>query len=393
MPRVNRPPQLPIAVFLTSFHPGGTERQMTELVRRLDRRTFDVHVACFHPEGAWLTRVRECAPVTAFPIRGFGRPATAARIAAFARWCRRRGVQVVQTCDLYSNVFGLIGAWLAGVPVRIGSRRELNPDKRPAQLRLQRLAYRAAHRVVANSPAAAQQLLAERVPAGRISMISNGVDAGVFDEGAAARPSAIPAPGAMRRIISVGNLRPEKGHDTLLDAAQRVLASGADVRIQIVGDGPCRSGLEALARERGIAGRVDFLGHREDVPSLLAAADIFVLASRSEAFPNAAVEAMAAGVPVIASAVGGLIDLIEPERTGLLVPPGDAAGLASALEKMLDRPADAARLGRAGQRAVRTRYSFGRMIDAFESLYLTEIAARRPLGALRTLFGVSLQPR
>ena len=102
---------------------------MTELIQRLDRDRFDVHVACFQRDGAWLPRVEACATVTAFPIRGFARPATLARAASFARWCRARRIAVLQTCDLYANTFALPAAALAGVPVRIGSRRELNPDK------------------------------------------------------------------------------------------------------------------------------------------------------------------------------------------------------------------------------------------------------------------------
>src|SRR4029079_4790900 len=139
-------PQVPVAVFLTSFHPGGTERQMTELIQRLDRDRFDVHVACFHKEGSWLARVESCAPVTAFPIHGFARPATLARAAALVPCGRWRRIRPMLACDLYANAFALPSAALAGVPVRVGSRRELNPDKTPAQIALQRQAYRCPHR-------------------------------------------------------------------------------------------------------------------------------------------------------------------------------------------------------------------------------------------------------
>ena len=131
---------------MTRFEPGGTERQMIELIRRLDPARFRVHVACFHREGAWLPRVIErAASVVEFPIHGFARPSTVWQLFKFARWCRRERIAVVQTCDLYANIFGLPGAALAGVPVRIGSRRELNPDKTDGQIRLQRLAYRFGH--------------------------------------------------------------------------------------------------------------------------------------------------------------------------------------------------------------------------------------------------------
>ena len=154
---------------------------MSELIRRLDPGRFKVHVACLHKQGAWLPRVAErAASVVEFPIQGFARAATVVQMLSFARWCRRERIAVVQTCDLYANIFGLPGAALARVPVRIGSRRELNPDKTPAQIRLQRLAYRSATKVVANSLAARKILETEGLARQSIAVIPNGVDLGVI---------------------------------------------------------------------------------------------------------------------------------------------------------------------------------------------------------------------
>lgn len=378
---VNSSPQIPVAVFLTSFDAGGTERQMTELIRRLDRRRFAVHAVCFRREGAWLSRVIDhAASVVEFPIGGFARVATLRQLLRFAAWCRRERIAVVHTCDFYSNVFGLPGAWLGGVPVRIGSRRELNPDKSTTQIRVQRTAYRFAMRVVANSPAAATILEEEGTPHAKTSLIPNGVDATAFPERAPRRH--------VRRVITVANLRPEKGHETLIAAASLLAGSCPELRYSIVGDGARRAELEAFARARGVDHVVEFLGHREDIPSLLASSDVFVLPSRSEAFPNGAIEAMAAGLPVVASGVGGLLDLIESPRTGLLVPPSDAEALAAALKILYSDPARAAAVGAAARREVRSRYSFDRMVSAFESLYEAELNARQPLRAQAAQAGV-----
>jgi glycosyltransferase involved in cell wall biosynthesis len=362
-------------VFITSFHPGGTERQMTELIRRLDRGRFDVRVACFHREGAWLPRVEEAAPVTAFPIRGFARPATVTQAAAFVRWCRRHRIQIVQSCDLYANVFALPAAALAGVPLRVGSRRELNPDKTGGQIALQRQAYRCAHAVVANSSAGKAQLEREGVPADRIHVIPNGVTVERFTPVPGVRP--------VRTILTVANLRKEKAHDVLLHAAARLAPSHPDLSFVVAGDGPRAAELHALADRLQLAGRVRFLGHVEDVPSLLGRANAFVLPSISEAFPNAAIEAMAAGLPVVASAVGGVLDLIDHGRTGVLVPPSDAAALAGAIASLVADPARAARIGAAARDEVAQRYSFDRMVRAFEDLYLTHLglAAVHPCAA------------
>jgi glycosyltransferase involved in cell wall biosynthesis len=366
---VKLPPQIPVAVFLTSFHPGGTERQMTELIRRLDRRRFDVHVACFHPEGAWLRLIDDRAPVTSFPIRGFARPSALRQLGAFARWCRARRITVVQACDLYANTFALPGAALAGVPVRVGSRRELNPDKSARQIFLQRQAYRCAHRVVANSRAAARQLESEGVSRDRISIIPNGLSTDQYPARGPIR--------SIRNIITVANLRREKAHDTLLDAAESLVRTHPALRFSIVGDGPLRFELEARARRLGLDAHVSFLGHREDVPALLAEADLFVLPSRSEAFPNGVLEAMAAGLPVVARAIGGLMDLVDNGRTGVLVEDDSPAALSSAIDGLVRRPNRAAALGSAAREAVGARYSFERMVGAFEDLYLRQLGAAR----------------
>ena len=347
---------------MTRFEPGGTERQMTELIRRLNPARFKVHVACFHRAGPWLARVRErAASIVEFPIRGFARPATVAQMLTFARWCRRERIGVVQTCDLYANIFGLPGAALAQVPMRIGSRRELNPDKSAGQIRLQHLAYRCATKVVANSPAARRILEEEGLAPASIAVIPNGLDLTAYPDRRTARP--------LRTIITVANLRPEKCHEVLVSAAASLIPAYPHLRFQIVGAGPQRPALERLIAALGLQAHVELLGHREDVPSLLAAADVFVLPSRSEAFPNGAMEAMAAGLPVIASAVGGLLDLIEDGRTGVLVPPGDPRTLALALRALITDPMRAEALGIAARTEVHQRYSFDRMVAAFEELY------------------------
>jgi len=361
-------PQIPVAVFLTSFHPGGTEGQMIELTERLDRSRFDVHIACFHDEGAWRERAHASARVTAFPIHGFARPATMAKAAAFAAWCRAKRLAVVQTCDLYANTFALPAAALAGVPVRIGSRRELRPDKSAAQIALQRQAYRFAHKIVANSSAAAEQLVREGVRPARIQVIANGVQGDQFSPRAARN--------GVRPVITVANLRQEKGHEVLIDAAAWLRERHPHLQFLLVGAGPRRAALEAMVNARGLQQTVLFTGHRHDVAALLAEADVFVLPSRSEAFPNAVIEAMAAGLPVVASAVGGLLDLIEPERTGLLVAAGDSAALADAIDRLISEPQRAARIGAAARQAVAARYSFERMVRGFESLYMSELEAR-----------------
>lgn len=370
------PQPVPVAVFIDRFAPGGTQRQTLELLARLDRRRFRVHPVCFHREGAWFERVtRFDEPVALFPIYGFRRPHTWRQFLAFARWCRETRIQVLHTCELYSNVFALPAGALVSVPVRIGSRRGFVEP--PGLQRLQRVAYAAAHRILANSQAAADRLRLEGVPGHKVRVIPNGVDTSAFPPREySARP---------RRIAVVACLREEKRIDVLIAAAPRILSRYPDAELRIAGEGLCRPALEAQVDALGIRQRVTFLGHRDDVADVLAGADVFVLPSRSEALPNSVMEAMAAGLPVVASAVGGIPELVRDGRTGRLVPPGDAGALADALLDLLDHPDRLAEFGRAGREAMERTFAFARMVGQIETLYLTELEARlsaaaRPAG-------------
>jgi glycosyltransferase involved in cell wall biosynthesis len=209
-----------------------------------------------------------------------------------------------------------------------------------------------------------------------IAHIPNGIDVARFHPLDVTRP--------LRRLVTVARLRPEKGHDTLLEAAVRIVEVFPDVRLTIVGDGPLRADLEARVAGLGLEGRVRLAGHQEDVAAELREHDVFVLPSRSEAFPNSVIEAMATGLPVVASAVGGIPELVDHGRNGLLVPPGQSGELAEAVIGLLRRPSFARALGRKARVDVLTRYSFDRMVHQFEALYLAEIGERRPFYPLRS---------
>lgn len=347
---------------------------MIELVRRLDPARWSVHVACFRMEGEWLPRATECArSVTSFPIAGFARRASFSQLRAFGRWCHERNVALVHTTDLYSNIFFLPGAALAGVPVRIGSRREIAAGKSLAQLALQRASYAFAHHVVANADAVAARLRAEGMGASRISVIPNGLDLTRFHP----RRDA----SASRTVTMVANLRPGKGHDTLIDAAVLVLRRFPDARFELIGDGTERGALVERAAQRGVSHAVTFLGHVDDVPARLAEAALFTLPSESEAFPNAVLEAMACGLPVVASAVGGIREVVQHGHTGFLVRPRDPGALADRICSLLAEPALAATWGARGRELVEARYSFDRMVTSMTTLYEQALTRRLPAWA------------
>ena len=354
---------------MTAFEPGGTERQMSELVRRLDPARFKVHVACLHKRGAWLPRVAErAASVVEFPIQGFARAATVAQMLAFARWCRRERIAVVQTCDLYANIFGLPGAALARVPVRIGSRRELNPDKSPGQIRLQRLAYRSATKVVANSQAARQILEAEGLEPRSIAVIPNGVDP---------RPSSgVNSAAPVRTIITVANLRPEKSHETLLAAAaharRRASRAALPNRRRRASPRGARTAGGDARREpsRRVPGpqrrRPRAARGRRRVRAAVALRGVSQWRDRSDGGGAAGGRLRGRRAP-------------RSDRGRQHRPPGAARAtcdaLSRALRSLIDAPARADAIGAAARECVQQRYSFERMVASFEDLYSQSFAA------------------
>jgi glycosyltransferase involved in cell wall biosynthesis len=170
--------------------------------------------------------------------------------------------------------------------------------------------------------------------------------------------------------IMVAAMEPVKRHRVVLDAIARVRGRGARVTLLLVGDGPERSAVEARAAELGLGPDVvRFLGYRTDVGDLLGASDILVLPSASEGLPMCILEAMAHGLPVVASAVGGIPELVQHGRTGLLVPPDDAAALSDALQRLLVDPGARRALGGAGRSRVSCEFSFDLSVAGYDALY------------------------
>jgi glycosyltransferase involved in cell wall biosynthesis len=306
--------------------------------------------------------------------RGFAVECVAMRndLALGAAWrtsaiLRRHAPALVHCHTGRANWIGGLAARWAGVPA-LSTRRM---DRRVARGLRTRWLYRVLlRRVAAISPAVARRLQDAGVPPERIRLIWSAVDPERLQPTAtrqALRARLDTAPDTLCLLVAA-NLVERKGIDVLL-AAYAALASRECTELWIAGDGPERGALETAATRLGVAERVRFLGRRSDVPDLLEACDVFVLPSRLEGLGVAALEAMARGRPVVASAVGGLADTVVANETGLLAPPGDAAALASALERLLADPALRQRLGAAGAARVGEQFLAEQMVDAYESLY------------------------
>ena len=353
---------------------GGTELNAVRTAERLDRARFDLTVICLQETGPLMARYESAGiPVLPFPLKhlyGLNAVRQGLRLAALLR---RRHVDIFHAHDFYSNIFGTTWARFAGTPVVIASRRWWAPPRR-SQRFANRVASRLAYRVLANSWTIRDMLCAtEGFPPEQVVVIPNFVDDQAVAPLAALERArllrALGVPRGARVVGTVATLSAVKDHASLLRAAALLAPACPDVHVVLVGDGPCRPALETLAIRLGLGERVHFAGLREDGPQLHQLFEISVLCSVSEGFPNTLIEAMAQGVPVVATDVGGNRDAVTDEATGLLVPASDPARLAGALGTLLSDPARRRAIGIAARGDVRQRFSAARVISSLEALY------------------------
>ena len=344
---------------------GGAERALQHLVAGLDQERW--RPVLFHPDepglAPLLQAVRSAGVATRVvpPMRGLRSALSIPRFRALVRAERPAVFHAHLNWPLACSA-GLLAAASAGVPAIVATAQLVSALPPAPGMPLQRRGVtRVVHRYLAVSNDAARELAALlRLPAHRIRVVHNAVPLP-----STASPRA-PAAGARpSRVLALTRLTPQKGLGHLLQATARL----PDVQVVIAGEGPEREALEAQARALGIHDRVSFPGFRADTAALLAEADVVVLPSLKEGLPLAVLEAMAAGRPVVATAIGGTTEAVVHGETGLLVPPGDPPALAHALGTILADPALAARLGAGGRERVARSFSAERMVKAVVRVY------------------------
>jgi L-malate glycosyltransferase len=370
-------PRRPVRVcfLIDALTRAGTETQLLALIRELDRSRVEPLLCLLDGEDP-SSRALEPAdcPVLRLGVRSLSRPAALLGAARLARFLRRHRVDVLQVYFLDSTYFGVPLARACGVPRVVRVRNNLGHWLTPAHRRLGRLVGRLVDVTVTNcEPARRALLAAEGGAPGKVVVLENGVDLARFD---ASRP---PDTGrAVVRVGAVANLRPVKAIDLFVRAAARLAAAHPGVRFAVAGEGEQRPALERLVAESGLAGRLELSGAVADVPGFLAGLDVAVLCSHAEGMSNALLEYMAAGRAIVATDVGANGRLVRDGEHGLLVPPGDAAALAAAIDRLLRDPALARRLAAAAHRRVRQEHSREAMRERFHEFY--ERLCRRPEG-------------
>lgn len=370
-----------------SFACGGSEHQFVEVVTRLDRSKYEVEIGCLRREGPFYQRVAASGlPVSEFPIRAWLSGQTFRSSLRWLERLRQARFDLVHSFDLYSNLFAAPLARLARAPVVVTSLRQHPSLGTALQRRVLFRVFGWSDCVMTNSEAGREGLLRAGIPPARIRVVYNGVDVERFSPNGHSqeRRQQLGLPAEALLVGVVGNLRAEKDHHTLLAAAPEIIRQLPQTQFLLIGSGPLERELQSEAAARQLTRHVHFLGQRSDVPELLSAVDLVVLPTRWESLPNSVLEAMSAGRSVIASDVGGCCELIEPERTGLLVPPQDPQALAEKIVWLLGEPQRREVLGQAARQRAEADFDIRAVVKRFEAIYDELLEQKRARGSAQT---------
>lgn len=336
---------IPALLMARELNLGGLERDVSKFARYLPTYGIEPHVACFRPGGARWNEIEAAGlPVFSIPVTSFKSRSVLTGAKMLQQYISRHGIRVVHAFDGPTGVFGVTAARLGGTPVTLASQlcyRELVP---PSIRYLLPILDRVATGTFVNCEAMAEHLVRDwKVSRGRVHLCYNGVETDQFHPRDRRKPSCVADASVVIGTVAV--LRPEKDLPTLVKAFAEVLRTDSRARLLIVGEGPVKASLEQHAAELGIAHACVFQPASENPAEWMRAIDIFVSSSKSEAFSNALLEAMACGCCPVGSRVGGTPELISDGERGLLFEPGNAGDLAEKLRTLT------------GSEALRRRFS------------------------------------
>jgi L-malate glycosyltransferase len=376
---LNGAPARPVRVtFLVgSLDIGGAERQLARLASNLDRARFRPSVIVWYGGGALASELPSDVAVTHLAMKqvrttsAWLRPLLAARLVwRLVAAIREQRPDILNAYMFTAYVLGAIAARIAGVRVVVASRRALvSYHSYPRRWRLvARLANRLIDLHLCNSEAVRWWAIEkEGLALERTEVVHNGLDI----QPALTAPD-VPAEwraGAGVLAAVVANFIHYKDHPTLFRAVAQVTRAHPDFRVVLFGDGPQRVRLEAMVRDLAIDGAVVFAGRTPNAPELLSVFDLALLTSVEEGFSNAVMEAMAQGLPIVATAVGGVLELVRDHVEGRLVAAGDADALAAAISELIRDPAARRRMGAAGRQRIANEFGVRRMVERTEAVY------------------------
>jgi L-malate glycosyltransferase len=366
-----------VLFIIDSFEQGGSERQAMQLLTQLHASgRCRVHLACLQNRGSLRVEADQLGigEIHEYALNSFHDLNFARQLRRLIRFIKEKEIEVVHTHCFYTNIFGMTGSFLAGVRARVTSKGETDGFRTSLQKRAERAAFRLSHRVIANCLVVQNQLIREGVNPAKIIQHYNGLDLERLKVRAELRREEVLAefglPSDRRYISIVANLRnPVKDHPMFLRAAAGVRAAIPEAGFAIAGEGELTGSLRELAGQLGIEDDVFFLGRCDRVADLLFASEIGVLSSKAEGFANAILEYMAAGLPVVATDVGGAREAISESETGYTVASGADQKMAERIIKLLNDPKGAREMGERGRSFVAERFSCDRHLQNTLELY------------------------
>ncbi len=340
-----------------SLKTGGLERVLAGLASNTDRSNCEMTFVALRDEGRFADEIRN----TGAMVKTLGAMNRWQMVKSLKNFFRDRSVDVVHTHNIYPHLYGTIAARLAGVPVVINTRHGQRIGQDWKSRMIFRLASTWVDRIVAVSDdAAALCVEKDGIPSSKVLRIWNGIDASDFAfRGSSGKPLA----------VCVARLAPEKDLATLIRAIAIASQSVPALQLRIIGDGEMRSHLKRLVCELSISEKVEFLGERENVPELLGTCGFYVSSSLSEGISLTILEAMAVGLPVIATNVGGNPEIVVEPETGMLVKVANPECLAKAMVQMCQRSSSWGAMGQAGRKRVTDYFGVRMMANQYQSLY------------------------
>jgi sugar transferase (PEP-CTERM/EpsH1 system associated) len=383
-PAVQAPVRKIVHVVL-SLEPGGLERLVCDLSAATAAARMEVVVCCLDTLGELAPTLQSQGIRVDLVTRQGG--LDLGLIPKLVRYFREQQATVVHTHGPDPMFYGAWAALIAGVPTRVHTLHDTMLQNAGWRARVKfRLAIPALNFLVAVTKKAEEHVAATYGRSRRLLTILNGIDEHRFVPSAAAAPH-----GSTACVVgTVARLAPEKGLDRLVEAFGQLARRHDSMRLVIAGGGREAQSLTEQAHRLGLADRVSFPGHQSRPESVLVTLDIFVLPSLTEGIPLALLEAMAVGLPVVATSVGGVPDVVEDGISGILVPPDDPAALARAIDGLASDPVRRQRLGRAGRERVARRFSLSAMAAAYRELYRRDAAERWWVGPVRAAIRRSL---
>lgn len=361
-----------------SFHQGGSERQAVQLTRLLRRdKTYNVRLAALNSEGVLKPEVESLGltDIPEFKLNSFYDLNFFKQLRKCARFIKENNFEIVHAHDFYTNVFGIAAARLANVKLKIASKRETFGMRTNAQNLVEKRVFNFADRIVVNSEAVKNYLIAEKIRAEKIRVIYNGLDLQRLEPQKFARREicetlGLPLEGRLKFVTLVANLRHTvKNQPMFLRTAKRVAEKIPESHFVLAGEGALKTDLKNFARELNVADRTHFIGRCTRVPELLSISSVGVLTSFAEGFSNSLLEYMAAGLPVVATNVGGAAEAIIENETGFLIESDDDAAMANRLIELLENEAKIAGFGEKGRQTVKEKFSLETQLEKTLELY------------------------